>query len=259
MSNPHGSHIWYELMTTDVDAASDFYPKILPWAVEKSEMPGMDYRMIVAPEGRPEGGVGGMMKLPADAPQQPVWMGYIGVEDVDGTVEKIKEKGGAVHMEPTDIPDVGRFAMVTDPQGVAFYVMKGNSPESSMAFAYDKPRVGHVAWNELATPDKDGAMAFYGDIFGWKKDGEMDMGPQGTYDFLRDGEGMLGAMMNEPAEMPVAMWTYYFRVDNITEAQAAIDTNGGKVVNGPHEIPGGEHMLNAQDPQGGFFSLVGKK
>lgn len=258
MANPSGSHIWYELLTTDLDAAGQFYPKILPWTVEKFDTPGMDYRMIIAPEGRPEGGVGGMMTIPEGAPQQPVWLGYIGVEDVDSTVEKIKAKGGSVQMEPKDIPDVGRFAMVSDPQGVPFYVMRGNSPESSKAFAYDKPRPGHTAWNELATTDKEAAMAFYSDLFGWKKDGDMDMGPMGTYDFLRDGEGMLGAMMSKPDEMPVPMWTYYFRVEDLDAARQAIEANGGKVVNGPMEIPGGDHMLNAQDPQGGYFSLVGK-
>lgn len=258
MSNPHGSHIWYELLTTDLDAACDFYPRILPWTIEKSGMPGLDYRMVVAPEGRPDGGIGGMMTLPAEAPQQPLWMAYIGVDDVDATVEKIKAQGGSVHVPPTDIPNVGRFSMVADPQGVVFYVMTGVSPESSSAFAYDRPRVGHVAWNELATPDKSAAMAFYADVFGWKKDSDMDMGSMGTYDFLRDGEGVLGAMMSKPPEMPAAMWTYYFRVADLDAAKAAIEANSGKVLNGPHEIPGGDHMLNAQDPQGALFSLVGK-
>ena len=259
MANPHGSHVWYDLMTSDIEGAQNFYSKILPWTIAKEGHSDLDYRMIYAPEGKPEGGIGGMMPLPEGVSLAPGWFAYIAADDVDATARRIKEKGGAVFKEPHDLAGVGRFAMVGDPDGNAFYVMKGNSPESSLAFAYDKPRPGHAAWNELATTNKDAAMAFYADIFGWKKDGEMEMGPQGTYDFLRDGEGMLGAMMTKPDEMPRAMWTYYFRVEDIDAAKAAVEANGGKILNGPHEIPGDEHMLNAMDPQGAPFSLVGKR
>src|SRR5690625_7310585 len=76
-------------------------------------------------------------------------------------------------MPPLDIPDVGRLAMVTDPQGAVFYVMRGFSNQISLAFAADKPRVGHCAWNELSTTDPEAAKAFYFREFGWTKDGEM--------------------------------------------------------------------------------------
>lgn len=255
MSTQHGSHIWYELLTGDVDGASAFYRKVLPWTVAPAGMPDIDYRIATAADG---GQVAGIMALtPQMGERGPGWMGYIGVDDVDAAAARIAAAGGSVLMPPADIPEVGRFAMVTDPQGIAFYIMRGASDAMSTAFAYDKPRPGHGAWNELATPDKDGAAAFYADIFGLAKDGEMDMGAAGTYDFMRDGEGLLGAIMRQPPEMPAPGWSYYFRVPDLDAAKTAVEANGGKVLHGPHEVPGGDFIINAVDPQGALFSLVG--
>jgi predicted enzyme related to lactoylglutathione lyase len=156
--------------------------------------------------------------------------------------------------------------MVTDPQGVPFYVMKpkptADNPEaSSHAFSYDRPRVGYCAWNELMTADPDAALHFYGQRFGWVKDGEMDMGPMGKYQFLRHGDkGMLGAvlpMIPGGALMPV--WVHYFRVADIDTAAAAVTANGGHVLHGPTEVPGGDFSMNAMDPLGASFALVGKR
>lgn len=256
MTEQHGTHIWYELMTNDPDGAVQFYENILPWKIVPGENPEMDYRHINAPDAS----VGGVMKLPDSAPMPPAWMGYIAVDDVDGVVAKTEAAGGQTYMPATDIPNVGRIAMITDPQGVPFYVMKGAREEVSQAFAYDAPREGHCAWNELATTDQAGAMTYYGDMFGWTKDGDMDMGPEmGRYDFVRDNRGMLGGVMTKPKEMPVSAWSYYFRVPDMDVAVEAIKVNGGRIIVEPMEIPGGDYAMTAQDPQGAFFSLVGAR
>jgi uncharacterized protein len=184
-------------------------------------------------------------------------------------VESVTDGGGAVHMPPQDIPGVGRFAFVGDPQGALFYVMKGAvEGGESLSFSYDKPRPGHCAWNELATSDVEAAKHFYGQRFGWVKDGEMDMGPMGKYEFLRHtgradgsvpGQGMLGAVMPKMPEMPVSAWTYYFRVPDIDAAKTHIEANRGTVTQPPMEIPGGEYSMNAVDPQGASFGLVGAR
>ena len=184
---------------------------------------------------------------------------HVGVDDVDKMVASITDGGGAMHVEPQDIPGVGRFAMVADPQGASFYVMRSASDKASLSFASDMPRVGHCAWNELSTSDQAAAHHFYGQRFGWVQDGDMDMGPLGKYDFLRHGDGMIGAIMPKIPEMPVSAWTYYFRVADIDAAQEAIEMNGGSITQPPIEIPGGDLSLCAIDPQGASFGLVGAR
>lgn len=191
MPTLHGDFIWYELITSDPDAASTFYGSMLGWSIRDSGMPDMDYRIASAADSS----IAGMMRPPAGASMPSAWLGYIGVDNVDGAVASIRGAGGAVHMEPRDIPGVGRLAFVADPQGALFYVMKGESALESSAFSYDAPRPGHCAWNELATSDPAAAMDFYCTRFGWAKDGEMDMGPMGAYEFLRHaGRAPAGSM-----------------------------------------------------------------
>jgi uncharacterized protein len=259
MASVHGDHVWYELLTPDADGAQRFYAPMLNWSVRDAGMPDADYRIFASPEAD----VGGIMRCADDMPT--AWLGYVGVEDVDAMAESVRSGGGAVHVPPTDIPGVGRFALVADPAGAMFYVMSptppADQPEAqSLSFSYDKPRPGHCAWNELMTSDPAGALAFYGQRFGWVKDGEMEMGPLGTYEFLRHGsKGMLGAVMPMMPGVERPGWTYYFRVSDIDAAAAHIRANGGQMIQEPIEIPGGEYSLSALDPQGVAFGLVGKR
>jgi uncharacterized protein len=258
MANTHGDFIWYELLTSDVDAASDFYGKVIGWSFTDSGQADMDYRLFSVGEAQ----VGGLMAINAEMKAGgavPGWLGYVGVDDVDKMAASIADGGGTEYMKPQDIPDVGRFAMVADPQGAMFYVMKGASDETSLSFAYDMPRIGHCAWNELSTTDPENALHFYGTRFGWVKDGEMDMGSMGKYHFLRHGPGMIGAIMPKMPQMPVSAWTYYFRVPDIDAAVETIKTNGGTILQEPTEIPGGDYSMNALDPQGAAFALVGAR
>lgn len=256
MANKHGDFIWYELLTSDADAAVTFYGSVLEWAIADSGMPGMDYRIINVGENS----VGGLMAITSEMAEhgaRPTWLGYIAVNDVDDCVTSVEHGGGKTLMPAMDIPNVGRIAMVTDAQGAPFYVMKPASTDGeSLAFAHDQPRIGHCAWNELITSDQEAAWHFYGMRFGWVKDGAMDMGPIGQYEFIRHG-AMLGAMMKGAAEMGPPHWNQYFRVADIDAAVAAIGAGGGQVVHGPIEIPGGDYALNGIDPQSAHFGLVG--
>ena len=257
MANKHGDFIWYELMTTDADAATAFYSAVLGWTITNPANDGMDYREIQAVSEY----IGGMLALTPEMTSggaRPSWIGYIAVNDVDASVASITAAGGRLAMPARDLEGVGRFALVADPQGVPFYVMTSATGETSTAFAAEAPKVGHCAWNELATTDQAGALAFYTGQFGWVKDGDMDMGPMGKYEFLRH-TSVIGAVMTKPAEIPAPGWTYYFRVPDIDAAVAIVTGNGGRVVNGPREVPGGDHVVNGIDPQGAMFALVGEK
>ncbi len=260
MGNKHGDFIWYELLTSDADAAQSFYGDIFGWTGRDSGQSDMDYRLL----SMSSIDLGGLMQINEAMKAggaRPIWLGYIAVDDVDASVASITKAGGKAQMPAMDLPSVGRIAMMTDPQGVPFYIMRGASNEESHAFAYDKARLGHCAWNELVTADRSAAMSFYADQFGWKKDGEMDMGALGAYEFFRrrDVPGMFAGVMSMPAELPVSMWIYYFRVADIDEAVARTKARGGQIAHGPIEIPGGEFAVNAIDPQGALFSFVGPR
>lgn len=257
MTNKHGDFIWYELLTSDADAAQAFYGPVVGWTFADSGQTDMDYRTISAPEHS----IGGLMAITPEMAghgARPAWLGYIAVDDVDTSVAAIVERDGRVLMPAMDIPHVGRIAMVADPHGAPFYIMTPNGEGESLAFAYDQPRLGHCAWNELFTPDQAAAWSFYGDCFGWVMDGEMDMGEMGKYQFIRHGH-MLGAMMPASDQSGPPHWGQYFRVADIDAAKTMIEARGGSVVNGPMEIPGGDYALNGVDPQGAHFGLVGRR
>lgn len=259
MANTQGDFIWYELLTSDADAAQGFYGPLLGWDFAGHPAPEMDYRTFA----KGTENIGGVMPLTAEMMQggaRPMWAGYIYVDAVDSTVDSVLGAGGSVMMPATDIPDVGRIAFVTDPFGAPFYVMTpARTDGESKAFAKYAPAEGHCAWNELASADQAGAEAFYTDIFGWKKADSMDMGEIGAYDMYSNGDYTLGAIMQKPAEMPVSMWSYYFRVPDIDAAVVYINENGGNMMMEPVEIPGGDYVFTAVDPQGAMFSLIGQR
>ena len=255
MPNKHGEFIWYELMTPDADASKAFYDEVVGWTIgPKPDQGDMDYRMIEAPDGF----VGGVLQLTQDmisGGAQPTWLGYFGVDDVDKAVASITTAGGKVHLPAFDIPDIGRIAMVTDPQGVPFYVMRGASDGTSAA--YSRHAMGHVSWNELLTLDDAAALAFYDEQLNIKKVGAMPMGETGEYSFIANSEGgdAIGAVMKAPPGAPPS-WGFYFRVAEIDAARQKIEQSGGTITHGPMEVPGGEMVLQATDPHRARFGLV---
>jgi predicted enzyme related to lactoylglutathione lyase len=256
MANQHGDFIWYELLTRDADAAARFYGAVVGWQNRAAEGSDRSYR-IFSMNGAD---VGGYMPLPPGAESagmRPMWLGYITVEDVDATVSDIVRAGGAQHMPPTDIPGVGRFAMLADPQGVMFYVMRGAMDGTSTAF--DQSKSGHCNWNELSTGDPAAALAFYKDRFGWEKGDAMPMGEMGDYQFITHDGQTIGAVMRRTPDGPPPAWTFYFGVADIDVAAQAVSGNGGTIHYGPAEVPGNVFIIVASDPQGGLFGLVGPR
>jgi hypothetical protein len=253
------SFVWYELMTTDTDAAIDFYGHVVGWSsVEhpNSTMPG-GVRYAILSAGEP-GGVAGILQLDDSmkgAGMKPVWVGYVGVADTDDTARRIGEAGGKVHVPPTDIPNVGRFAMASDPGGALFYVMTPLPHDGAPAHpAPDTP--GHVSWRELySSVGEQAAFAFYSGLFGWRTMTEMPMGAMGTYRIFGDGETQWGGMMDKPGHVPASLWSYYVTVDSVDAAAERVKSRGGQVVMGPMEVPDGSWVLQGIDPQGAVFAL----
>ncbi len=261
MANQHGDFVWYELMSSDADGAQEFYSGLLGWSFKKADMGGADYRTIFAGDYD----IGGLLQLTPEMVEhgaQPCWVGYVRVDDVPAALAKAGGAGAKVLMQGKEIPGVGPFAMLQDPGGAPFYVIDDQSGQDSNAFAAEEPLQGHCAWNELMALDPEAAKRFYGDLFGWVKTDEMDMGEMGKYEMLRAGEGrdfMFGAVMQQMPDLPVSTWSFYFRVSGIDTAAEYIKQNGGQILNGPMEVPGGEFIINAADPQGAMFSVIGNR
>jgi predicted enzyme related to lactoylglutathione lyase len=256
LANPHGTPIWYEYLARDADQAQAFYVEVNGCRVDGSGMPGLDYRILTAPDGSK---VGGLTALPPGAPMRPGWIGYFGVDDVDATVAQLEATGGRVHMPATTMEGIGRMAMVADPQGAAFYVMRGASDAESTSFRQShNASPGHVVWNELLAPDQDASMAFYGSLFGWRHDGGMPIGPLGDYKFVHAGPVCLGASMKTPPG-EASGWRFYVLVPDIDAGADRVRQAGGSVLQGPDPIPGGGCSLLAEDPFGARFGLVGPR
>jgi len=180
------------------------------------------------------------------------------VTRLEDAVGKIERLGGSQMSPVIDVPTIGRMQMVRDPQGAAFYVYEpSNDPKQPEG----APEVGEGSWLELMTTDAPAALKFYSDLFGWQPSEAMDMGPMGKYYMFNRPHGMIGGMMNKPPEMAHVPpnWQIYFRVPDVDAAVPRITANGGQVINGPMDVPGGDRILNAVDPQGAHFSLHSKK
>ncbi len=256
MPNPHGTPIWYELMTADPNASKAFYDDVIGWTIDaEPAMPGMDYRMINTADG---GLVGGVMRLIDEMTKggaRPGWFFYIGVDDVDAAAGKVTAEGGGVIMPPWTIEGIGRMALVRDPQGNPFYILRGASDENSTAFSRDG--MGKCNWNELATTDQEGAHAFYAAVFGWSYPDRMPMGEMGDYVFIDAAGQTIGATMTAAQPGQPTGWQFYFRTANIDAAAARVGNRGGTVHAGPMEVPGGDRIIVASDTHGVRFGAVG--
>jgi uncharacterized protein len=250
-----GQNVWYELMTTDIEGAKRFYTEVIGWRTKDWDQAPADkpYTMWMAGEKM----VGGLMPLPAEARGAPPhWLAYTQVDDVDASVEQAVKLGGRVHAPAFEVPNVGRMAILADPQGAVFAVFKG---------AQDMPvtpavGLGEFSWSELNTTDYEAAWTFYSQLFGWQHRETMDMGPDGKYFMWHDGADKVtkGGMSNAAGKMKFPpSWLHYVNVDDVPAALARVKSKGGKVFNGPEDIPDGGVIAQCMDAQGAAFALYG--
>jgi predicted enzyme related to lactoylglutathione lyase len=252
MSSFHGRFVWCELMTTDAAAATEFYRSVIGWNAKDAGMTGDPYTILSAGEV----GTAGLMELPQparDAGMRPGWLGYVWADDLDATAARVAAAGGAVH-RTGDIPGVGRFAVVGDPQGAVLVLFHGMNPEQEPPPAGSTP--GRVGWHELHATDREAAFAFYAGLFGWTKTDAIDMGAMGIYQLFATGGTTVGGMMTRQPPVPAPFWLYYFNVEAIGAAVDRVKAAGGQVLNGPHQVPGGSWIAQCMDPQGAMFAIV---
>lgn len=254
MSN-NGRVVWYELLTSDVRGAIAFYTEVIGWKTQVWETG--DYTMWASAQGP----LGGVTQLPEQAAKMgapPYWQANVQVADLDVAVAKVKELGGKI-LVSEEVPTVGRFAVITDPQGavIALY-----TPTTEMA-AHDSTKQGEFQWHELFTTDHVAALDFYRQVCGWEKLAEHDLGPMGTYVVWGRGGQQLGGMMNMPPGMqgPSGQvlppnWMYYITVTDLDATLARATAKGARVLNGPMPVPGGARIVQLLDPQGAAFALI---
>ncbi len=245
----HGAPCWFELSTSDPAVSQAFYGPLLGWSFVDAGMEGMSYTLATA------GGdmVAGLMQ--PDSPMPEFWMTYVAVDDCDAAAAKVQSLGGSLHRAPEDIPGTGRFAIVTDPQGVAFGLLQPLDGDSA---AFDQAKPGHGHWIELNSTDPVAGLAFYTEMFGWTASAAMPMGEMGTYQiFARKGGDIGGMARLQGAGGLPPHWLPYFGVPSAKAAKAAIEAGGGSVAHGPVPVPGGAFVVIAVDPKGAFFGVVG--
>ena len=241
-----GRFIWHELLTTDTAAAAAFYPRVVPWRTQPSSMPG--YTLWMAGQTQ----IGGLMALPQDAGGPPPhWLVYLGTPSVDASCLQAQGLGAKVVKAPADIPNVGRFAVLSDPQGATFALFTpGGGPPPG-----PEPPQGGFSWHELATTDVQGAVRFYGELFSWRKGRAHDMGAAGVYQVFEHAGNQAGGICNVQGPSTPPSWLSYVHVADANRAVAAAKAAGGRLMHGPMEVPGGSWIALLMDPQGGAFAV----
>jgi predicted enzyme related to lactoylglutathione lyase len=252
-----GQFFWYDIMTTDTKAAARFYSHVVGWGTQAQSTGDKEYTLFTV-DGQ---GVAGLMPIPEEVARhgaKPAWLGYISVEDVDVAAGKLKQAGGTVHREPQTVPGIIRFAVVSDNQGAGFLIARGLSKEAMPEFPPDTP--GTVGWRELYANDGKAAFAFYATLFGWTQADSFDMGEMGTYQlFATGGAAPVGGLMTRPPSIPQPFWGYYFNVPAIDAAAERVKAAGGTLMMGPHQVPGGQWIVQCKDPQDAAFALIARK
>jgi hypothetical protein len=250
-----GRFAWHELMTTDAAAAKDFYTKVVGWgATQSGNMGGMDYTLFTAGD-VPMAGLMEIQPHMATMGVPPSWGTYIEVPDVDATIAEAQTLGAVVDVPAQSVENVGKFAILHDPQGAVFGILTSAQPLPPET----DPAKYEFSWHELSTSDSKAAIPFYEKLFGWNKQSEFDMGEMGTYHMFGRDRFTYGGMMTKSPGMPSSYWLHYIRVADSADAAAERATKlGAKLMVGPMEVPGGDRIAVLTDLQGAVFAVHSK-
>ena len=254
MVNQLGHFAWYELLTTDVAAAGAFYGQVVGWGVNDASTTGQAYAVFTAGNAR----IGGLMELPDEGRRlgaTPRWVGYVAVNDMDATAAQIRRLGGAILVPPTD-SNIGRISVVADPQKATFALVKEPAYGQRKPDRLDEP--GRVGWHELLAADRKEIFDFYGELFGWQK-ANAETDPAHLYQLFSAGGHTIGGMLTKLPSVSQPCWLYYFNVDDIGAATKRVNAGGGRVLQGPIELPDACWIVRCADPQGALFALQGAR
>lgn len=249
-----GHFAWYELLTTDLAGAAAFYGKVIGWGVKDASAPELAYTLFTASDIP----VGGLMELPEEGRRlgaTPRWVGYVAVDDIDATAARINHLGGAIMVPPTD-SNIGRISVVADPQKATFALVTGLTYGERQPGGLEQP--GHVGWHELLAEDRNRIFDFYGELFGWRK-ANTETDPADLYQLFSAAGQTIGGMLTKLPSVSQPFWLHYFNVDDIGAAAKRVEAGGGRILQGPIELPDGCWIARCADPQGALFALQGAR
>ena len=243
-----GRFLWQELVTNDPKTALSFYGELFGWKSQTMNMGGAgDYTILKSGDKD----VGGALSAEAAKGLPPHWNVYFSTPDTDKTVEDVKKAGGKVMSAAWDIPNVGRCAVLLDPQGTSFSLLQ---PADERAESDAKPAPGEFCWVEGIVDDPAAALAFYGKVFGWTSK-ETPMGEGGTYHHLsRAGEKPAGGITKKSMPGPNA-WLSYVAVDDVDGTVKRASRLRGKVLLPVTVAKGIGSFAVLQDPTGAVFAI----
>jgi predicted enzyme related to lactoylglutathione lyase len=250
MANPNiGRFTWHELMMKDAKASVRFYQELFGWKVSEMPMGGHGTYYMFAQGESPV--CGGMVLEQKGIPSH--WLTYVGVEDADATAAKIKSNGGQILVPPTEVPNMVRFIVATDPQGAAFGAVKDLSPRAGMPAQEGPPAPGTFCWDELHTKDQDAAAKFYSTVFGWTgKTGKDD--PMKYWHWMNQSKDIGGMMTLQMPNVP-PHWLGYIATANVDASTAKAKELGGKELVPAMEVEKVGRFSVIADPEGAAFAL----
>ena len=247
MSHLYGKFVWFEHLSGDITRARKFYESLFGWHTESTPMGGAEpYPLIM----NGNEGIGGLRNAPAGSPS--LWMSYLSVPNVDSAHAAALAAGAKSLMPPTDFGPVGRGATLADPTGAVFSIWTGTQGDRADT---SKTPVGDWHWNELMTRDENKALAFYERVFGYTHD-RMDMGPQGTYYVLKQGDKMRGGLMRSPMSDTPPLWMPYVAVADCDATAARVTALGAQLIVPPTDIPGVGRFAALIDPLGACIAFM---
>lgn len=250
-SHPAGNFCWFELGTTDQNAAKSFYASLFGWAANDSPMgPGHEgFYTIFSIDDRACASAYTITPEMSQRGVPPHWLLYISTPSADDTARRARELGGNVVLEPFDVMDFGRMAVIRDPAGAVFGIWEGKSVKGTGTTG----EPGTFCWGELSTSDVRGAQDFYSSLFGWKI---APAQANESYLHIANGAARTGGMLAsrcEPNARP--HWSSYFLVSDCDASAGRAKDLGASILYGPETIENVGRMAFLADPQGAVFAI----
>lgn len=246
----HGAISWPELMSNDPEASAKFYTSVFGWDCKVTPMATGDY--TVAQVGG--AGMAGIMKKP-DPGHPTAWSFYVTVDDAKASLKKAVELGATTILETMDIPEVGIFCGIQDPQGAVILMMEYKEMEGAPEVDFTAGFVTHGAfsWFELRTPDPAAASEFYKQLFDWNISvDEMGMGP---YYQIKVGDVGIGGIVQPPPGDTPPHWGAYVTVDDVDKSAEVAKESGGEVMFAM-DIPNIGRFCMISDPEGAWLAAM---
>jgi uncharacterized protein len=254
LADNHRRFVWYELMTTDVAGARAFYTEVIGWRARDVSAPNFPYTVLASGDVE----IAGLIGLPEEGTKKgamPRWMGYVGVDDVAPVTDEVRRLGGKIYVPPTET-NIGRISVVADIETASLGLIDEVQPRRDDSGDLDQP--GHVGWRELLVANPDKAFAFYGKLFGWRT-ADAEAGAMDSYRLISAGEQTIGGVFAKREREPSSFWLYYFNVEDVDAAIKRVKDAGGRIFEGPIEVPGETWVARCVDPQGATFAIQGKR